>query len=56
MKELTVIKKKINDLRLEINIKIAEGKSLDGKEILTLSQKLDSLINQWYKIERCTKI
>lgn len=43
------IKKKINKLRQEINQKIAEGNKLDDIEILTLSQRLDILINLWYR-------
>ena len=52
MKDLDIIKIKINKLRQEINDKIAEGKDLNGKEILPLSQRLDILINQWYKMDR----
>ncbi len=51
MKDLDIIKVKINKLRQEINEKIAEGKDLNGNEILTLSQRLDILINQWYKVD-----
>ncbi len=49
MKDIDIIKKKINKLRQEINQKIAEGNRLNDKEILTLSQRLDILINLWYK-------
>ncbi len=50
MKDLDIIKIKINKLRQEINNKIAEGKDLNANEILTLSQRLDTLIIQWYKV------
>ncbi len=50
MKDLLIIKKKINKLRQEIDERIAEGHELSGKDILTLSEHLDLLINQWYKL------
>ncbi len=50
MKDLVIIKKKINRLRQEINKRIAAGDDLSGKDILTLSEHLDMLINQWYKL------
>ncbi|OPX43739.1 Spo0E like sporulation regulatory protein [Ruminiclostridium hungatei] len=45
------IKLKINKLRQEINQKIAEGDDLNDNEILSLSERLDILINQWYKYD-----
>lgn len=50
MKELETIKKEINKLRQEINERIADGDELNDRDILTLSEHLDMLINQWYKI------
>ncbi|EMS74257.1 aspartyl-phosphate phosphatase Spo0E family protein [Ruminiclostridium cellobioparum] len=49
MKDLLIIKKKINRLRQEINERIAEGDELSDEDILSLSEHLDMLINQWYK-------
>jgi len=45
------IKIKINKLRQEINQKIADGDDLNDTEILSLSERLDILINQWYKYD-----
>lgn len=51
MRELDKLKIKINKLRQEINEKIANGDELNNNEIITLSERLDILINQWYKYD-----
>lgn len=44
-----ILKEEINQMKIELNNLTERG--LDKKEIIVLSQKLDMLINEYYKLE-----
>lgn len=51
MQEVEEIMKQIEELRSRM-IKIKEGKTLTDQEVITASQMLDAVLNEYYKLLR----